>query len=266
MRRLVAASLLVLAGLLGGAPAAQADDTVCAGTFTGVADNIIVLSGTECILEGAQVRGNALAQPASGLFVGPGSRIGGNVEAKEDAATGSFEATIGGNYKCDNCFFEDVDATFVGGNVEIVGADDGDFITASTIRGNVEIVGSLAGNFAFVIAENAIGGNVKFEKNVGPTAIVENTIAGNLQIFENNVAGAFCPPPPEPPPPGGCPVFQNGLVVANEVDGNLQFFKNRGPSEILGNTIAQNLQCKENVPPPVSAGNVARKREGQCRA
>ena len=266
MRRLIAAAALATAGLPLAAPAAQADDTVCVGTFAGVADNLIVLSGTECILEGAQIRGNALAQPESGLFVGPGTTVGGNVEVKELAATGSFQAEIGGNYKCDNCFFEDVDATTVGGNVEITGADDGDFIVDSTIHGNVEIVNSVAGNFAFVVAGNEIGGHVKFEKNMGPSAIVENTIAGNLQIFENNVAGAFCPPPPEPPPPEGCPVFENGIFNDNEVGGNMQVFKNRGPSEVLNNTIAQNLQCKENEPPPLSAGNVARKYQGQCPA
>jgi hypothetical protein len=262
MRRLIAAAVLAAAALLLAAPAAQADDTVCEGTFAGVADNLIVLSGTECILEGAQIRGNALAQPASGLFVGPGTTIGGNVEVKEGAATGSFQAAIGGNYKCDNCFFEDVDETFVGGNVQVQGADDGDFIVASTIVGDVEIVDSVAGNFAFVIADNAIGGDVKFEKNVGPVAIAENTIAGNLQIYENNVEGTFCPPEA---PPEDCPIVENGIFVANQVGGNMQVFKNRGQTEILDNVVTQNLQCKENVPPPLSAGNVARKIEGQCR-
>jgi hypothetical protein len=263
MRRLIAAAVLLLAGVLLAAPAAQADDTVCAGTFTGVADNIVVLSGTECILEGAQVNGNALAHPEAALFIGPGTTIHGNVEAKELAATGSFQASIRGNYKCDNCFFEDVEETFVGGNVEIVGTDDGDFIIANTIAGNLEIVNSVAGNFAFIVAANTIGGDVKFEKNTGPTLIADNAIAGDLRIFENDVAGAFCPPEP---PPEGCPVFENGIFAANEVGGNMQFFKNVGPSEIVENTIEQSLQCKENAPPPLSVGNVARKYEGQCKA
>lgn len=262
MRRLIAAAVLAAATLLVAAPAAQADDTICAGTFTGVADNLIVLGGTECLLVGAQIRGNALAQPNSGLFVGPGTTIGGNVEVKELAATGSFQAEIGGNYKCDNCFFEDVEGTTVGGNVEITGADDGDFIVDSTIAGNLEIVNSAAGNFAFLVAGNRIGGDVKFEKNTGPSALVGNIVEGDLRIFENNVAGAFCPPEP---PPEGCPIFENGIFNDNTVGGNMQVFKNRGPSEVLNNTIAQNLQCKENDPPPVSAGNVARKVEGQCR-
>jgi hypothetical protein len=264
--RIMLAAVLALTGLLVVTTPAVADDTRCVGAFAGVADNIVVPTGAECLLEGAQVTGNALAEPGSMLFIGTGTNIRGSVEAKQGAHTGSFQATIGGSYTCDNCFFEDVVESSVGGNVEITGADDGDFIEDSEIGGNVEIEESSAGLFAFVVTGTTIGGDLKFEKNTGPTDISRNTIHGELQIFENNVAGAFCPPPPpegEPPP---CPVFENGHFNANQVGGDMQIFKNRGPSELVDNTIRENLQCFENSPPPASAGNTARDKQGECLA
>jgi hypothetical protein len=265
-RPITLVAVLAVTWLLVAATPAVADDTRCVGVFTGVADNIVVPSGTECILEGAQVSGNVLAEPESMLFIGPETNIRGSVEVKQGAHTGSFQAAIGGSYKCDNCFFEDVVESSVSGNVEIQGADDGDFIIDSQIGGNLQIEESSAGGFAFVVELTTIGGDLKFEKNSGPTAIISNTIHGDVQIYENNVAGAFCPPVPpgEPPPP--CPIFENGHFNANQVGGDMQIFKNRGPSEVVGNTIRENLECFENSPPPASAGNTAREKQGECLA
>jgi hypothetical protein len=115
---------------------------------------------------------------------------------------------------------------------------------------------------------------VIFEKSAGPTDISSNVIGGNLQIYENNVEGAFCPPPPPPidpppdpppPPPPPCPIFENGHFNDNMVGGNMQVYKNQGPTEISRNRIVQSLQCFENDPPPVGVGNMASKAEGQCR-
>jgi hypothetical protein len=266
VRRIALAAVLAVTGLLVAATPAVADDTRCVGLFTSVADNIVVPSGAACLLEGAQVSGNVLAEPESMLFIGPGTNIRGSVEVKQSAHTGSFQAAIGGSYKCDNCFFEDVAESSVGGNVEIQGADDGDFIVDSRIGGNLQIEESSAGLFAFVVERTTIGGDLKFEKNSGPTFISQNAVQGDVQIYENNVAGAFCPPPPpegEPPP---CPIFENGHFNDNEVGGDMQIFKNRGPSEVVGNTIRENLQCFENSPPPASAGNTAREKQGECLA
>jgi hypothetical protein len=56
-----------------------------------------------------------------------------------------------------------------------------------------------------------------------------------------------------------------GLRIArNSAGGNMQVWKNTGPSEISNNTIADTLQCWENDPQPVGGGNVARMKEGQC--
>jgi hypothetical protein len=269
MKRSLLVVALAITGVFAGATEARADDVECIGTLSGpIQGNVVVPSGAECILEGAEVFGNALAQPESMLFLEE-SAVHGTVEVKALAHTGAFASSIDGNYKCDDCFFEDVIESEVGGSVQIVGADDGDFIQGSVVHGNVEIVSSSAGDFAFVIQDTTIGGDLLFQKNVGPTAIGSgggaggNMIGGDLQIFENNVEAAFCPPDV---PPEECPIFENGLFHDNVVGGNMQLFKNQGPTEVVGNMIAGDLQCKENEPPPVGAGNTAKQKEEQCAA
>jgi hypothetical protein len=271
----------VLTGMLAGAPTAAANDYECRVAAVGTPpeeitpieggefDNIIVPSGWICVLLGVQVHGNVLAEPGSELFIealfqegGPPveSVIGGNVEVKEGASTGSFMANIGGNYKCDNCNFEDVVLTTVGGNVDVVGSDAGDFIIESTIGGDLHIAASDAGEFGFIVNQTMIGGDLIFEKNSGPVDISGNDIAGNLQIYENRVDTSSCPP-------ANCgALLENGHFNDNAVGGNMQVFKNIGPTEINGNQVVQNLQCFDNVPAPVGEANVAGKTEGQCRA
>jgi hypothetical protein len=249
MRKLSLCIGVALVALAVSAPPALAGDTKCVGALPpGVYDNIVVPSGATCNLAGAQVKGNVLAKPESLLFIDPGTNIRGSVEAKQGAQTGSFQATIGGSYKCDHCSFEDVEETLVGGNVEITGADDGDFITDSQIGGNLQIQESSAGASAFDVNGTTIGGDLKFEKNVGPMDISNNTIDGDLQIFENTVV-------------------ENGLFNDNQAGGNLQVFKNSGPGlkSVSGNTVREDVQCKENQPPFVGGPNAARKSEEQCR-
>jgi hypothetical protein len=269
MRRFLLTLALTMTGVFAEAPHALADDVECVGTLIGpIQGNVVVPSGVECVLDGAEVFGNVLAMPDSGLFL-EGSMVHGSIEVKAFAATGAFQSTIDGNYKCDDCFFEDVIESEVGGSVQIVGADDGDFIQSSVVHGNVEIVESRAGAFAFIIQDTTIGGDLLFAKNSGPTAIGSggdlggNTIGGDLQIYDNNVAGVFCPPET---PPEECPIFENGHVNDNVVGGNMQVYKNEGPMEIARNTIDENLQCVDNDPPPVGGGNSARQKDGQCAA
>jgi hypothetical protein len=250
MRKLGLCIGVALMALAVSAPAALAGDTTCVGALPpGVYDNIVVPSGATCNLAGAQVKGNVLAKPESGLFIDPGTNIRGSVEAKQGAQTGSFQATIGGSYKCDHCFFQDVEETHVGGNVDITGADEGDFITGSQIGGNLQIQeSSAAGISEFRVNGTTIGGDLKFEKNSGPTDISNNRIDGDLQVFENAL-------------------FEDGLFNDNQAGGNLQVFKNSGPGlkSVSGNTVREDVQCKENHPPFVGGPNAARKSEEQCR-
>jgi hypothetical protein len=240
---------VALMALAVSAPPALAGDTKCVGALgPGVYDNVVVPSGATCNLAGAQVEGNVLAKPESMLFIDPGTNIRGSVEAKQGVHTGSLQATIRGSYKCDHCSFQDVEETLVGGNVDITGADDGDFITDSQIGGNLQIKESSAGTSAFAVNRTTIGGDLKFEKNSGPTDISNSRIDGDLQIFENAL-------------------FENGDFNGNEVGGNLQVFKNTGPGlkSVSGNTVREDVQCKENHLPFVGGPNAARKSEEQCR-
>jgi len=51
------------------------------------------------------------------------------------------------------------------------------------------------------------------------------------------------------------------------VGGKVRVQDNRGAAiTITANRIAKELACRDNEPPPVSAGNTAERYEGQCRA
>jgi hypothetical protein len=75
-----------------------------------------------------------------------------------------------------------------------------------------------------------------------------------------------------------------GKVIATRIDGDLQFFSNKARMEARSNTIlanlqaesntgglviknnriSENLQCKQNNPPPTGGGNTAGDKENQC--
>ena len=264
MKQLALLTLAACALLLVGAPAAAGGSTVCESTpeepLTGVVNgNLVVRTGTSCFLTDVHVNGNAVAEPGSELQLGPGAEIHGNVHAGSGALTASFESTVDGNYKCDDCVFEDVVFSTVRGNVDIKGTADGDFIVGSVIGGSLSISGASAGNFAFAILENWIAGNVKFDRNTGAMGIADNDIGGNLQISGNTIAPSLCAP-------DACPPFANGHVDGNTVGGNLQVTRNTGePMSISDNVVGGNLQCKDNAPSPAGGGNAAAKKDGQCR-
>ena len=52
----------------------------------------------------------------------------------------------------------------------------------------------------------------------------------------------------------------------NTIYGNLHAVQNTGGLVIENNYIAENLQCKENNPPPAGGGNRAGDKEDQCAA
>jgi hypothetical protein len=248
MKRLITLAPLTLLSVFVGAPAAHADDFKCVGVIGPIiVDNVVVPRGAECILDGTQVLGNAKAKPDGDLILARAD-VRGNVQVKSGSTAVAVNSRIGGDYQCDGCQSQDLFLSGLGGNFQVTAADDQALIVASSVDGDVQIVDSGSARGFFAIDETIIGGNVKFEKNAGSTLIHENTIAGGLQIFENDVEGEF----------------GNGQFNENLVAGNMQLIKNRGPSEVSGNIIEENLQCKENVPPPVGGGNVADKKEDQC--
>lgn len=215
MRHLRIAFLLALGATLWLAGPASARDTTCAGVLTGRHDNIVVPRGAACDLVGADVRGNVRALPDSSLIIDEGTVIRGNVEVGSNANTGAFDSTIRGNYKCDRCFFEDVIQSVVGGDVEIVGSQEGNFILSSSIGGNIVVKESTAGETAFLIEDSDVEGNVIFEKNTGDAFISDNRVDGNLQLIENRGEIA---------------------VTGNAVGESLECFGNEPPPTSAGNT------------------------------
>jgi hypothetical protein len=250
MKRFIILAALALTGLSVGTPAAHADDFQCVGVLGPIiVDNVIVPSGAECVLDGTQVLGNVKTQPGGNLFMF-GATVHGNVQVNAGSTAAASSSRIDGDYQCDGCFSQDLFLSPLGGNFQVTGADDHAFIVASGVAGDVEIVDSGSVEGLLAVEESIIGGNVKFEKNAGSMVIHENEIGGELQIFENNIV----------------PRFQIGQFTENQVGGNMQIFKNQGPSEVSGNIVRENLQCKENMPPPVGGGNVAERKEDQCAA
>ncbi|MFN0105712.1 MAG: hypothetical protein ACKV2U_26950 [Bryobacteraceae bacterium] len=71
------------------------------------------------------------------------------------------------------------------------------------------------------------------------------TIQGSVQYVENTGA-----------------LMMTGVFIGSD----FQLFKNSGGATLINNTIRQNMQCKENTPPPAGSGNVAGNKEDQCAA
>jgi hypothetical protein len=263
MRRALAAIVLTLGAGLVMSPSALATTYECTGpTGPIVVQNVVVPEGAECILEGTQVRGDVLAKPnAAFLLIGPGTSIRGDVRVRENAPTAAFEAEIRGSYRCERCLLHDLTAAKVGKHVTILGLQEGSFINDSTIGGNLTILDSEVADFAFVVSETTVGGNVLFAGNDGPTAIEDNTIAGSLLVLGNDVAGScgepFCQ---------GGPTLENGRILGNSVGQSMLVAGNDGPTTITGNDVRLTLACLDNDPPPVGGGNTARHKVGQCRA
>ncbi len=265
MARLVwLAAAVALGILLTAVPAvASSGPTLCASTFeepfTGEADDLVVPEGGLCVLFGATIHGNVLAEPGAELQMGPGTTIGGNVDALSGALTASFETSIGGSYRCHDCVFEDVVFSSVGRNVEVRGADDGDFIVGSSIGGNVEIRDSTVGAFALAILGNEIGGNLTLIGNTGALGVEGNTISGHLTVIDNEILESLCTP-------DTCPPFGNGSILGNDVGRAGDVSGNSGVQlSIVENVFGGDLHCNGNTPAPTGADNSAKRLRGQCR-
>jgi hypothetical protein len=90
-------------------------------------------------------------------------------------------------------------------------------------------------------------GTVWVTDNVAP-----NPIRGNVKVEDNFIS----------------PAEEFIFVARNEVEQNLQVFKNTGPGRkrVSENVVRQSLQCWENDPVFIGTPNVARDAEGQCGA
>ena len=157
--------------------------TLCNATVTGSFNEIIAISGGDCVLSEATVEGNIWAVPGSVLFV-----YGGEVDGNVVAYPGSSVVVL---------------SSFVEGNIRCIGVDgpSGCQVSGTVVDGNVR--SSWAdGGFVNIFA-NHIEGNTSVSASTVQSFVSLNTIEGNLRCRGNSPA----------PNPGGLP-------PTNDVDGD----------------------------------------------
>jgi len=183
MRRSLLAAVLALATLLVAVPTASAESTECNGVLTGTYDNVVVPSGSFCILAGAQVRNNVKVEKDGSLFTGPGTgptTIGNNINAEGARMSLLFyETEVGGNYKVsgtDPSTLNGLDINVrIGGNFIYRNNEGNLFFDAAQVEGNADIdnnTGSLR------ITNNTIGKNLTCRNNALPIIKFNNTVGG----------------------------------------------------------------------------------------
>lgn len=161
------------------------------------------------------------------------STVRGNVKALEGSRLLLLNDTVHGNVQGDKANSVQVAFCTIGGNVEIIEAGD-PVLFSAVVRLSV-----------------LTGGNITIEKGRFPLGdwIVESNdvLNGTIKVEENGS------------------MFLNN-ISDNIVAQNLQVFKNFGPGRksVVFNYVGENLQCKENTPVFLSAGNMAGQTEDQC--
>ena len=160
------------------------------------------------------------------------STVQGNLMALENARLYVFSTTVRGNIQGDKARIVQVTGGRVDGDIQIVQGTSPGALGASVTGGTV-----------------VTGGDIQIEKMSTGRVIVSDARVnnGNIQIVENNTSTRL-------------------EIVRNRTGGNMQVFKNRGAGQkiVRGNTVAQDLQCKENTHPFIGGPNTAGDKEDQC--
>jgi hypothetical protein len=163
--------------------------------------------------------------------------------AEERVCRGTIGARTVDNLKVPQDSSCTLNGTRVKGTIKV---ENGARLVANGVRviGNVQSEGFQA----ITLKEGSrVGGSVQLKngQSGGSGKVVSTRINGDLQ-FEANEATMTA---------------RGSTILAN-----LQAFQNTGGVVLQNNTIAENLQCKENVPPPTGGGNKAGDKEDQCAA
>jgi hypothetical protein len=163
--------------------------------------------------------------------------------AEERVCRGTIGPTTVDNLRVPQNASCTLNGTKVQGTVKV---ENGARLVASGVRviGNVQSEGFQS----ITLREGSrVGGSVQLENGLsgGTGKVVQTRINGDLQ-FEANRAKM---------------VARGSTILAN-----LQVFQNTGGVVLQNNRIAENLQCKQNNPPPTGGGNQAGDKEGQCVA
>jgi len=155
-------------------------------------------------------------------------------------------------------------ATQVAGNFHVHGGDAG---TTSGFDINCKVGGNalieLNAGKTFVDAA-IVGRQLHVLRNTGPIEVEFNTVGVQIRI-EDNIIEAACTPGFTPPPSFGGVVC--GMSVAgNIVTGHLQVLRNSGDGvkQVVGNTVAKRLVCRDNDDLFIGGPNTAAAAEGQC--
>ncbi len=161
--------------------------------------------------------------------------------AEERVCRGTIGATTVDNLRVPQGASCTLDGTRVQGTVKV---ENGARLVATGVRvnGNVQSEGFRS---VTLRGDSRIGGNVQLENGLsgGSGRILSSRINGDLQ-FESNEARMLA---------------RNSTILAN-----FQVVQNTGGVVLTNNTIAQSLQCKENIPAPTGGGNQAGDKEDQC--
>ena len=114
--------------------------------------------------------------------------------------------------------------------------------TAIRVKGNVQSEG-----FKSILLRQGsiVVGSVQLENGLrdGSGRVLNTRINGDLQFFSNEA---------------------RMVARGNTILANFQANQNTGGLVIRNNSIAENLQCQSNNPPPTGGGNTAGDKEDQC--
>lgn len=170
-----------------------------------------------------------------------GTRVRGNVTVSFDGSLAANGARISGSVQAD-------DARSVA------------LIANSSVTGDVQVKRRALAR----IENSAVGGNVQIEEAGASLTTFDSRVTGNVQISKAERADIT-----RLLVDGDILFTENRGALRSEgatVGGNMQIEKNQGGVTLLGNRIAQVLECKDNLPAPTGSGNVAAEKKEQCRA
>jgi hypothetical protein len=208
----------------------------CSGTYSGTYVNVTVPPNAYCNLDTATVLGNATVLTGGQLSLADSApaTIDGNVVASRNASYVQYTGgSVGGTITTQDASFLFV----AGGTTHSIVANSTQYVEATSAVINGSVVVNQP-TFANVSANQTITGDViaNGEPAGGSGLYIEDQVIGGSVYITNNQT---------PPPPPGQP-------AANQV---------------FNNTIAHNLVCSGNTPPPTDNGNgnwVKGRQFGQC--
>lgn len=169
--------------------------------------------------------------------------------ARAETITCTSVCTFGPHQTIDNLQIKQggsalLDGTYVQGSIVVEDGGRLELANGVTIVGNVQSFGGMevvlrdanvggsvqVKNTPSILIENMlVEADIQLEENAGRIKVIANRMGGNLQIYKNRFRQQY------------------GIVMNNEVFGNLQLIDNReGTVEVVGNFVESALQCSDN--------------------